>query len=249
MNRLIFIFFSMLLSTNAYALSCHQHLNEGEPSTPDKLLCRDGYAVGFDYKHRVADWVAYHVTKESVVSHAKRTDDFHSDTDVPESYRISPDDYINSGYDRGHLAPAATMGFSHESMEQSFLMTNMSPQAPEFNRDGWRILEEKVRDWAKSRGELYVVDGPIWDGHEQAIGNCNCIDVPNSFYKIVYDPIKQQAIAFVIPNKAFNGSELPDDITTIHQVEALTHFHLDFFKKLPEDVQRKIKYERSELWK
>ena len=246
MNKLLLILFSAFISVQAYAATCHPHLDEGTPKVTDQILCRDGYAVGFDYKYRVADWVSYHITKESVDGHAKRTDNFHSDSDVPPKYRVTYDDYLNSGYDRGHLAPAATMAFSAESMDQSFLMTNMSPQAPLFNRDGWRILEDKVRGWAKSHGELYVVDGPIWEGYEQSIGNCNCIKVPKKFYKIIYDPNKEQAIAFVIPNQQFDGSELPNYITTIHNVEELTH--LDFFNKLPDDTQQKIKYERSDMW-
>ena len=70
-------------------------------------------------------------------------------------------DYQKSVYDRGHLAPAAGMRYTMETMLQSFFYSNMSPQLPRFNRGVWKKLEEQVRKWAVEYDSLYIVTGPI----------------------------------------------------------------------------------------
>ena len=70
-------------------------------------------------------------------------------------------DYLKSGYDKGHLAPAADMKYSTTTMKESFYFSNMSPQKPEFNRGIWKELEEQVRNWAQIYDTVYIVTGPI----------------------------------------------------------------------------------------
>jgi endonuclease G len=70
-----------------------------------------------------------------------------------------PSDYTNSGFDRGHLAPAGDMKWSETAMDESFLMSNISPQKPAFNRGIWKKLEEKIRSWAIENDSIIVVTG------------------------------------------------------------------------------------------
>ena len=103
---------------------------------------REGYALGYIEKHEQPAWVQYIMTGEEVSRRAaKRGDDFRPDPDVPTG-SATPQDYTRSGYDRGHLAPAADMSFSVKTMSESFFMSNMSPQAPQFNRGIWSKLEK-----------------------------------------------------------------------------------------------------------
>lgn len=146
---------------------------------------------------------------------------------MPDYARSTLADYKGSGYDRGHLAPSATMDFTQESMKQSFLMSNMSPQLPGFNRVGWRVLEEHVRDLANEYNELYVVTGPIYQGNEGTIGNG--VVIPSAFYKVILDPSFDEAIAFIVPHRDVSSSELANFITTIDEVERQTG--LDFLLK------------------
>lgn len=246
MKNIILVSLVTLLSFPTLAETCGQHLDKGMPSTnSDQFLCRDGYAVGYNYDTKNADWVAYHVTAESVNITNKRSNSFKEDTEMPDYARSTLADYKGSGYDRGHLAPSATMDFTRESMKQSFLMSNMSPQLPGFNRVGWRVLEEHVRDLANEYNELYVVTGPIYEGNEGTIGNG--VVIPNAFYKVILDPSFDEAIAFIVPHRDVSSSELANFITTIDEVERQTG--LDFFAQTPdsiEDNMESVKWE--EMW-
>lgn len=246
MKNIILVSLVTLLSFPTLADTCGQHLDKGMPSTnSDQFLCRDGYAVGYNYDTKNADWVAYHVTAESVNITNKRSNSFKEDTEMPDYARSTLADYKGSGYDRGHLAPSATMDFTRESMKQSFLMSNMSPQLPGFNRVGWRVLEEHVRDLANEYNELYVVTGPIYEGNEGTIGNG--VVIPSAFYKVILDPSFDEAIAFIVPHRDVSSSELANFITTIDEVERQTG--LDFFAQTPdsiEDNMESVKWE--EMW-
>ncbi len=246
MKNIILVSLVTLLSFPTLADNCGQHLDKGMPSTnSDQFLCRDGYAVGYNYDTKNADWVAYHVTAESVNITNKRSNSFKEDTEMPDYARSTLADYKGSGYDRGHLAPSATMDFTRESMKQSFLMSNMSPQLPGFNRVGWRVLEEHVRDLANEYNELYVVTGPIYEGNEGTIGNG--VVIPSAFYKVILDPSFDEAIAFIVPHRDVSSSELANFITTIDEVERQTG--LDFFAQTPdsiEDNMESVKWE--EMW-
>ncbi|HDY7526730.1 TPA: DNA/RNA non-specific endonuclease, partial [Vibrio vulnificus] len=205
---------------------------------------RDGYAVGYNYNTKNADWVAYHITAESVNASYKRSNSFKEDAELPDYARSTLADYSNSGYDRGHLAPSAAMDFSQQSMQQSFLMSNMSPQLPGFNRVGWRLLEEHVRDLANEYNELYVVTGPIYQGGENAIGNG--VVIPSAFFKVILDPAFNDAIAFVVPHRDVSGSELANFITTIDEVERLTQ--LDFFSAVDDSTEASMEAQVWEMW-
>ena len=225
--------------------TCGEHLVKGMPSNnSDQVLCRTGYAVGYNYQTKNADWVAYHVTKESVNAQFKRSNKFKADAELPEYAQSTLSDYSKSGYDRGHLAPSAAMDFSQQSMQESFLLSNMSPQLPGFNRVGWRLLEEHVRDLANEYQELYVVTGPIYEGNESSIGDG--VVIPSAFYKVILDPYYNDAIAFIVPHRNVSGSELVNFVTTIDDVEQRTN--LDFFANTSDDVENSMEAMLWEMW-
>jgi endonuclease G len=148
---------------------------------------------------------------------------------------ISNDDYKNSGYDRGHLAPAGDMSFSDETMAQSFYLSNMAPQNPSFNRGIWKKLEQQVRQWAIDDKVVYVVTGTILTRGLPAIG-LNKITVPALFYKVILDYTKPdiKGIGFIMPNI---GSQEPLQhyAVSIDSVEKITG--TDFFYQLPDDQE------------
>lgn len=243
MKKIIITLTALLFSQQLFA-ACHQHLAVGAPSSSDQQLCREGYSVGYNYQNKVADWVSYHITAASVNEFYKRSNYFKTDQDIPTAYRAISSDYSSTGYDRGHLAPSGTMDFNQNSMKESFLMTNMAPQLPGFNRGGWKGLEDKIRQWANDYNELYVVTGPIWDGSETYIGNG--VFIPSKFYKVVLDPAYNEAIAFIIPHRKVSTSELADFITTVGAVEAATN--LDFFSSLPNYIEDDMENVIWNMW-
>ena len=145
-------------------------------------------------------------------------------------------DYKNSGYDRGHLAPAADMKNSAISMSESFLFSNISPQVPSFNRGIWKELEALVRDWVDSEGDMYIVTGPILKDSLGTIGD-NKVTIPKSFYKVIYCNQKEKMIGFIIPNKKSNDY-LNSYVTTIDYVESITN--IDFFSALDDFLEKEL---------
>jgi len=120
----------------------------------DTIIRHRGYTLSYNSKFKQANWVAYLLTREETVKRFQRGEFFAPDPLLPGTdFSI---DYQKSGYDRGHLAPAADMGYSMETMVQSFFYSNMSPQLPRFNRGVWKKLEMQVRNWAVEYDSLYV---------------------------------------------------------------------------------------------
>ena len=168
---------------------------------------------------------------------ARRTNRFREDPEVPTGSATNAD-YRKSGYDRGHLAPAADMAFSVQTMADSFFFSNMSPQVPAFNRGIWKRLEEQVRKFALQEGEIMVVTGPVLPKEKSiTIGN-NKVTVPDRYYKVVYDLTPpQKMIGFIIPN---SGSTRPlqDFAVTVDAVEKETG--LNFFSLVPRQEQDRL---------
>ncbi len=218
-----------------------EHLPYGIPGPADHIATREGYAVGLSCRHKVAVWISYRLTKDKVLAkNATRSDRFREDREFP-CCSVKPGDYKGSGYDRGHLAPAGDMTYSVKAMEESFLMTNIAPQTPGFNRGIWKKLETQVRQWAIIEEDIIVVTGVIFPQEiTQTVGSCK-ITVPSGFFKIIYDLTPpQKMIAFVIPNEG-SKQDLQDFAVTVDAVEKITG--LDFFPNLPQPVQQKLESE------
>lgn len=209
--------------------------------TPEQILKRTGYVASYNKTTLLPNWVAWHLTAERTEGSAKRSGvDFAEDTEVPEP-RATDWDYYNSGYDRGHMCPAADNKWSKKAMEESFLFTNMCPQNGNLNRGDWNEMEMACRKWAKKYGDLYIVCGPIlYKGKHKTIGK-NKVVVPEAFFKVVLrtgdDP---QAIGFIYKNTSGNR---PKDsyVNTVDEVERITG--IDFFPSLPDNVEKKVEAE------
>jgi len=229
-------------------LACKEHIKYGPPSENPVLLCRTGYILSHNAEHKVADWVAFHLTSERAEGECERSEDFRADKDLPAGQRSELKNYKNSGYDRGHLAPAASMAWNEYVMSESFLLSNMAPQIGiGFNRHIWKKLESLVREWATEREELYVVTGPIYISSEiENIGD-NKVSIPTHFYKVIFDPSSIEAIAFILPNKYLKTKDLPTFITSIDDVEEKTG--LDFLPLLKDNIENNIEAViQPEMW-
>lgn len=206
--------------------------------TPEQILKRTGYVASYNKATLLPNWVAWHLTAERTEGSAKRSGvDFAEDTEVPEP-RATDWDYYNSGYDRGHMCPAADNKWSKKAMEESFLFTNMCPQNGNLNRGDWNEMEMACRKWAKKYGDLYIVCGPIlYKGKHKTIGK-NKVVVPEAFFKVVLRTGDEpQAIGFIYKNTSGNR---PKDsyVNTVDEVERITG--IDFFPSLPDDVEKNV---------
>ena len=163
-----------------------------------QVICFADYAVLHSGVTKTPLWAAEHLVKRGLAKDIKRDDDFHTELSLPRDQRAELADYVGSGYDRGHLAPAADMT-TDKAMRESFSLANMTPQLPAHNRGLWSSLEKKTRDLAMKRGELYVVSGAIFTG--SSIKRINKrVFVPTSYFKAVYDPKTGESGAYLVPH-------------------------------------------------
>lgn len=219
--------------------SRYDNLTLGIPGKADAIVDREGFALGYDEATEQARWVTYRLTREEATTKAaKRTDRFLEDPEIPDG-SATAEDYRKSGYDRGHLAPAADMAFSRQTMADSFYYSNMSPQKPAFNRGVWGRLEKQVREFAIAEEHIHVVTGPIFSPDDTITIGPNNVGVPSYYYKVIYDLTPpRKMIGFILPNE---GSKRPlqEFAVTVDAVEVATG--LDFFSLAPEKEQEELK--------
>lgn len=188
------------------------------------FLCRKLYVLEHSPVRKTAFWVAEHLSGKDLNVSEERVNAFRPDPDLPASEAAKPSDYKHSGYDQGHMAPVGDMHQDKAAMLESFYLSNMVPQVPGNNRDGWNHLEAYVREMAQARSDLYVITGPIYDckGACKTIGT-NKVQVPTHLYKIIFDPRQRATLSFIVPNQPFTLLDAPKYITTVEAVEEATN--------------------------
>lgn len=205
-------------------------------STTGQIIYHNYYSLSYSEKDEQAEWVAYKIISRKL-NNINRTNDFRDDPFV-KTGSSNIYDYQGNGYDRGHLVPAKSMSINETSMSESFFMSNISPQIPEFNRGLWKRLESKVRYWAEANDSLYITTGPILSHPIDLIGDNN-VTVPRAFYKtlISFKNGKSKGIAFIMPNRKSDKS-IYSYVTSIDEVEKITG--IDFYYNLDNQTQTKV---------
>lgn len=181
----------------------------------DHILFNRHYVIGYSYYFRQAKWALEIVDPDMTI--LERADNFRPDYRIPETFRADLADYEGSGYDRGHLVASADQGEMALQNSETFLLSNMSPQQPRFNRGIWKQLEAAVRrlDAQDDIYETYVICGPIFDFDTPVtrIGTQNnngvSLPVPNAYFKSVLTEDKRGNLdmwSFVMPNQESDKS-------------------------------------------
>ncbi len=218
----------------------------------DEIIKHKNYTLRYEEKYEVPAWVVHKLRGEFTKGRASRGDNqFIPDKKVDGGSALSTD-YSSSGYDRGHMVPAGDFKCCQDLMNETFYMSNICPQVPDFNRGIWENIESRIRGWSVRDEELYVVTGPVLSKGMKTIGRYNNVAVPRSFYKIVLyypkdNPKKARAIAFLLPNEALFGKRMNSYVISIDEVEKTTG--IDFFAKLPDEVENRIEADSDwEAW-
>ena len=220
---------------------------------PSLVIKHCGYTLSYNIGHGTPNWSAWVLTKSHLSGHEPRSPQFYPDPLVPIAYRVQPSDYTNSGYDRGHMCPAADMAYSPASMHDCFYMSNMCPQVPALNRVSWKALETACRKWVLTEDTLYIVCGPVYkvsDGFRRfqevpggysfkRIGKTHKIDVPTGFYKVILSLRRghAKAIGFYYTNSSKKQS-LQSTARSVDEIERLTG--IDFFHSLPDSIENVV---------
>jgi endonuclease G len=193
------------------------------------------YTLSYSSTHRQAEYSYYYLSPESILGGQARTDDFRIDPKVNTNH-VKTTDYQVTGYDRGHLCPAADMALNLTAMSETFYMSNMSPMEASFNRGIWSRLEDWVREEALGNSGLYVVTGPILSTSCGSIKGS--ITVPCAYYKIVFTGGSQpKMLGFVLSNVGTSGS-LQAFAVSVDEIEKKTG--LDFFPQLDNSLEQSL---------
>lgn len=206
----------------------------------------EGFRVSFNAANRTPDWVAWELLGTETEGPVPRARKFWQDTAIDGCPETA--DYTRSGYDRGHLCPAADQKWSPQAMEDCFSLANVAPQAHALNAGAWKTLEDKERSWARRDSALIIVAGPIYSPSDTIRIGDNRVRVPGAFFKVIAAPWLAEpcGIAFIYPNMSAPGN-MQNYSMTIREAERLTG--LDFLSEFPKELQDKIETTASfRIW-
>jgi len=211
------------------------------------VLLNDGFIVGYSNARMDPLWVCYRLFRVVNPSAGERPRKFK--VDMRTLAQVSHDDYTNSGYDRGHMAPnyAIATRYGREAQLQTFLMSNVCPQTPGLNRGLWKHLEKEAREYANDLDEIWVITGPIFDADIERLPSN--VEIPDKFYKILVDEFggSLRMLAFIMPQDVPSSSTLDDFLVSVDKIEKLTG--LDFLWPLDDELEAKLEaYTETVLW-
>jgi endonuclease G, mitochondrial len=207
MKKILITLFALSISATSFAWTqrqpqnpqtCQVHAPYGFPQTQGITpICRQAYLVGYDAAAKLPKYVTYELLPKNAIGCVARTNAFATDQSVPNGAK--PEDYAGTGYDKGHMSPDGDLSWDTQVEFESFLMTNMSPQAGSLNRGIWKLLETSVRGWAVQRNQSYTVYvGGVYNAQDKKIGNG--VVVPHGFYKIVINNQTNEVAGWMFPH-------------------------------------------------
>lgn len=225
--------------SNAQNTACLHHFAEQKapvitkPALQTKTLglCFEAFAVLHSAVSHTPLWSAEYLTRESLraAREVRREDNFHPEPSLPHEDQAQLSDYAHSGFDRGHMSPAADMPTVQAQLE-SFSLANIVPQNRKNNQLLWAAIEGSTRHLVQQRGELYVVTGPLFEGDKINRIN-NRVFIPTHIYKAVYDPQAKEAAAWLAPNAEGNEYQ----VMSVAELE--NRLHINLFPGIPEAVK------------
>lgn len=209
--------------------ACAAQIPYGLPTTNNGhqivIECHTAYILAEDTVAKIPAWVSYTLTPAHAMGCLARVNAFATDNILPPGQRSEPKDYDASGYDKGHLANDADMSWDPQVQNESFLMSNMSPQTPATNRGIWKVLETSVRAWAYVNKVPYT----IYAGNISGVGatpttiGANNVVVPDFLYKIVINDQTKEVQAYIFPNlKTDQGHNIAPFLTSVDKIERNT---------------------------
>jgi endonuclease G len=210
------------------------------------LFVKDQYAMSYNSDHKTPNWVSWQLDSDWL-GNSGRSGPFVPDPTLPAGFgKATPQDYTNSGYDRGHNCPSGVRTRSHEDNEATFNMSEIAPQTPDNNRGPWEKLENYSRELAGQGKELYIISGN--EGSKGTIGNG--VNVPETWFKVIVAlPEKgmtakditadTQVIAVEMPNETgIRRDDWKKYTTTIGDIEKHTGYH--FLDNVPANIRQAL---------
>ena len=208
---------------------------KSELQRTDDVIEYLGYSVSYNKDRKIPNWVSYELlASETDGPYSRKGKNFRQDPSL-RLPQAEDNDYRNSGWSRGHMAPAGDFKWNDQAMWDTFYYTNCCPQNQSLNAGQWNTLEQKVRGWAKRFGKVHVVTGPIIGKNIYGTIGYNRVVVPDAFFKAVL--ANDHSIAFVMHNHN-NNENIQKCTMSVDDLETLTG--IDFFPELEDDFERQV---------
>lgn len=197
-----------------------------------------GFNLAFSPDNHTPAWCAWELLgSETEGDQSRARNKFWTDRDI----KGCPDtrDYSNSGFDRGHIVPAADQKWSPDAMTDCFSMANICPQNPGLNRGVWQTLEKMERRWARRDSAIIIIAGPIYTQSDRLRIGHSRVRVPSAFFKafLCTTSAPPTTIAFIFPNTTVLGN-IADFAMPVDQLEKITGY--DLFAALPDSIETEI---------
>ncbi len=223
----------------------------GIPSSQEhvtRIFRNQAFMLGYSDTKGNPLWVVYKLSSPSSAStHLKRPENFMADW--RSFWRVSPDDYTNSGYDRGHMAPnhAIALLYGKEAQYETFLMSNITPQKPSLNQKLWNVLEDKeLYHFTRHAKELWVFTGPLFDTHTTALHTASSVEIPDAFFKFYVKVLmdgRLETVGFILPQTVKANDSLLKFAVSIDEIEKKSGF--DFLHALEDSLEKEIEARRE----
>ena len=217
----------------------YSKLEMPRPRHGEDVVEHTGFTTSYNHTTLVPDWAAYDLTSQELQGTNKPSCSFGWNPNL-EGSQASREDYVNSGWDKGHMVPKADLKWSSDAFIESHYFTNICPQDHDFNAGDWRKLEEFVRRMANKFGTIYVVCGPIFGEHKYGYLGKNRVAIPDAFFKAIlaHKNGSYIAIGFVMDNSSEYRQGYRDCACSIDDVERITG--LDLFYNLNDSIERLV---------
>jgi len=246
---------SVVLLFLSFNLGFAQKLEVPQIFEGEQIVNHTAYTTSYSHNHGQPYWVAYELESSKLISVAKRPSRFQPDPEIKPS-TTPHNSYTKTGFDRGHLAPAADMAWSMQTMKESFYTSNICPQRPTFNRGIWKVLESNIRNWTlrpKAMARLphfFIVTGPIITEKAPNISRTinHTLSVPEFFFKAIIDTVgNKRGVAFLLPNQKVPSEDLWKYAMSIDELEQ--KLGRDLFPELADGIEAKIEAQfRKSEW-
>ena len=219
---------SLFIST-ASAASCPSAvygIPENNPTLQTVDICHTGYFTKYSYTKKDPALTIWSISKTTATGCLSRQGNFSHDPELENTPFVdaNPSDYDKTGYDKGHIADAKDFEYDVKTERESFYMTNMTPQEPGLNRNGWKWFEAFSRVLAVEYNNVVIYSGPVFTNNDSIL--TDDVVIPEYFYKIVYIPSLNKAISILVPNKDISGSDILNYLVSVDEIQNKIGFNI-----------------------
>jgi endonuclease G len=183
------------------------------------VLKHTNYTSHYSKSKKYPVMVEWWETKAKIVcvTPLPRKDNFKPDPLLPTETDLV-NDYVGSGYDRGHLMPAKSNQCQTQSVQdECFYFSNMAAQTHRLNAGDWKSLETLTREIAAREDSVH-----IWAGNVGEIKRIGKVAVPKQCWKVVYIKKTKEWMFFLFENDQSNPDGINNNKVLRGDIEKLT---------------------------